>query len=210
MNSSPLSESVASPSVEYSAPAPAPALAPSSPSVSPAGSGNDEPEMIVMLYGGLRKGDETAQAQAAPGGDDTTIDGDDAKAATEDAMDVDTAEDIMDVDDKHIKDIADHAADEDTSDDAIENMTVVDSDSEADDNDLKRSPKTEIDDSDYFSDDPQDLPNICPAASKTDLNHKGKLDALEPPLCDAATLEGARALAALGSSVAFARLMCQT
>jgi hypothetical protein len=125
-------------------------------------------------------------------------------------MDVDTAEDTMDVDEKDIKDIANHAAAEDTSDDAIENMTVVDSDSEADDNDLKHSPKTEIDDSDYFSDDPEALPNIYPAASKTNLHVKGKLDALEPPLCDAATLEGARALAALGSSVNFVRLMCQT
>jgi hypothetical protein len=166
--------------------------------------------MIVVLYSGLPKGDETAQAQAAPGGDDTTNDGDDAKAATEDIMDVDTAEDTMDVDEKDIKDMAYHAAAEDTSDDAIENMTVVDSDSEADDNDLKRTPKTEIDDSDHFSEDPEVLPNICHAACKTDLNHKSKLDALEPPLCDAATLEGARALAALGSSVAFARLMCQT
>jgi hypothetical protein len=39
--------------------------------------------------------------------------------------------------------------------------------------------------------------NVCPAASKTNLYFKGKVDSLKPPTCDAATLEGARMLAAL-------------
>ena len=75
-------------------------------------------------------------------------------------------------------------------------------------------PKTKIEDSDdELSDVPHDLshiPDICPAASKINLHFKGRIDSLEPPTFDAATLEGARALAALGVDVGPVRLLSQS
>jgi hypothetical protein len=195
--------------------APASASAPSSPLIS---SENPDAHLLEAIYGVLPAGDNTNQVQvqvqipAAVGGDDT---GDDEKAAVTD--------DAMDVDDDVKHPIA-QAAEEDFSENAIKDITVdekaLDSDSGYDGNDdgggspsSKLSPSPEIPDSDddasNISDHPEDLPDICPAASKTNLHHKGKIDSLEPPLCDAATLEGARALAALGAGLAPVRLMRQ-
>jgi hypothetical protein len=215
VNPPPLSQVIASPPIEVPAHALTAAL-----SVSPSTSDNVDADMLVLLYGELPKSGETDQAQAAVGGDDASNDGDDEDAATKD---------VMVVDEEDTKVIIDRTAPEDDTEDTIMSDTIsqqpLKADSDAAD-DLKRGLKTDMDDfnkvsgfsdvRDDLSDVPDDrsytmgTPDLFPAAAKTNTHIKGKTDALEPPLCDAATLEGARALAALGAGVGVARLMCQS
>jgi hypothetical protein len=127
-------------------------------------------------------------------------------------MDVDDADSEDNNNQAAAKDFAEDAEDT-TKNDAIA-KNALNSDPNVNNGQLKRSPKTEIEDSDdELSDVPDDLPHlldIYPAASKTDLHFKGKTDSLEPPTFDAATLEGARALAALGEGVGPVRPLSQS
>jgi hypothetical protein len=219
VNPPPPSQVVASPPIEV----PGHAVT-AAPSVSLSISDNVDVDMLVLLYGELPKGGETDQAQAAVGGDDASNNGDDEDAATED---------VMAVDEENTKIIIDRTAPKDDIEDTIMSDTIsqqpLRADSDAAD-DLKRNLKADLktdfndfDNDSGFSDVPDDLSDVpddlshtlgtvdlFPAAAKTNPHIKDKNDALELPLYDAATLEGARALAALVAGVGVARLMCQS